>query len=159
MSDDPADLANGYAPFGVDDALLSAQLREVLPLLNTRYMSKPSLEYARVLADRLENNIPVAQGIGTGGGRSIQRLRVAPERYLWDMPPGPMKVRGVPVMWDKVGPANLDNNTPVFRHRPRGCNVLFADGHVEFQEYRRNGRFPVSNALLDAILSAGLSVN
>ena len=40
----------------------------------------------------------------------------------------------LPVMWDVVG-----ESVSIFNHVPGGANVLFADGHVEFQKYVANG--------------------
>ncbi|MBL7650278.1 MAG: hypothetical protein JNK74_29325, partial [Candidatus Hydrogenedentes bacterium] len=38
------------------------------------------------------------------------------------------------MMWDVVG-----TDVSIFNHVPGGANVLFADGHVEFQKYVANG--------------------
>ncbi|MCC6795968.1 MAG: hypothetical protein IT366_12695 [Candidatus Hydrogenedentes bacterium] len=47
----------------------------------------------------------------------------------------------LPVMWDTIHQDASGN--PVFNHEaPKGCNVLFMDGHAEFKEYP--GLFPVS---------------
>jgi len=47
----------------------------------------------------------------------------------------------LPAMWDAIHQDASGN--PVFNHDgPKGCNVLFMDGHVEFKEYP--GLFPVS---------------
>jgi prepilin-type N-terminal cleavage/methylation domain-containing protein/prepilin-type processing-associated H-X9-DG protein len=44
----------------------------------------------------------------------------------------------IAVMWDKIRPDRSG-----FNHSPRGSNVLFADGHVEFVQYP--GEFPMSD--------------
>jgi prepilin-type processing-associated H-X9-DG protein len=47
------------------------------------------------------------------------------------------------VMWDTIHQDASGN--PVFSHdAPKGCNVLFMDGHAEFKEYP--GLFPVSKS-------------
>lgn len=50
------------------------------------------------------------------------------------------------VMWDNLF-VPYDSRPPdnvVFNHEPKGSNVLFLDGHVEFVEYG-SGRFPVTD--------------
>jgi prepilin-type processing-associated H-X9-DG protein len=49
---------------------------------------------------------------------------------------------GIPIMWDRVP---LDDRE--YAHVPMGCNVLYMDGHVEFQRYADGDgldHFPVS---------------
>ena len=49
----------------------------------------------------------------------------------------------LPIMWDYIEAGSEGNPERVqrFNHVPGGCNVLYADGHVEFQKYP--GEHPV----------------
>ena len=50
---------------------------------------------------------------------------------------------GLPVMWDNVKNPVAKDETPEFNHVPGGANVLYMDGHVEFQRYP-TGKFPAN---------------
>ena len=42
------------------------------------------------------------------------------------------------ILMDQLGNTNgagTDTNIEYFNHLPGGCNVLYLDGHVEFQKY------------------------
>ena len=69
---------------------------------------------------------------GSGGGDIMYRLREGIERFLiTDIDNAAATAQAqskIPVMWDKIG------NGLEFSHTPGGCNVLYLDGHVEFQE-------------------------
>lgn len=70
---------------------------------------------------------------GSGGGDTVYRLREGVERFLiTDINNAAASATAqseLPVMWDKVG------GDDGFSHIPGGGNVLFLDGHVEFQKY------------------------
>ena len=70
---------------------------------------------------------------GSGGGDTLYRLREGVERFLiTDINNAAATATAqseLPVMWDKIG------DDDGFSHVPGGCNVLFLDGHVEFQKY------------------------
>ncbi|HPO15958.1 MAG TPA: hypothetical protein PLI09_21145 [Candidatus Hydrogenedentes bacterium] len=54
-------------------------------------------------------------------------------------------VSEIPIMWDRLGLSEMDSN-----HVPAGSNVLYADGHVCFQQYSYyNGieQFPVTYSM------------
>ena len=80
-------------------------------------------------------DIPVSEGMGTGGGSAFIRLRdgLADE--------GTVAPAMIPVMMED--PEN---------HVPGGGNVLFMDGHVEFIKYP--GQFPMTPAFVEALQDA-----
>jgi len=87
--------------------------------------------------------------IGTGGTDMHMRLREGIERFLItdiNNPAGSAQAQSeLPVMWDYVGGA-LGPDWSVqqyFNHVPGGANVLYMDGHVEFQKYP-GGKYPAN---------------
>ncbi len=84
-------------------------------------------------------------GSGNAGGNVLNRLSIGVDRFLLaDLNQvlsnsGP-DASGVPVQWDQ-----LSTSITEFNHVPAGINILYLDGHVEFQRYDKNGSlFPVS---------------
>lgn len=101
--------------------------------------------------------VPVGIGNGAAGGGSsdkVYRLREGIERFLItdiNNPAATAQAQStVFVMFDQISvdPAK-------FNHVPGGSNVLFMDGHVEFQRYIEKGDAPVNApmAYLIAILN------
>ncbi len=82
------------------------------------------------------------------GVDTFHRLREGVERFLITDINNPGGVEAaqslIAVMWDQVAKFSLDE----FNHIPGGSNVLFLDGHVEFQKYlgEFEGDFPVNDA-------------
>lgn len=81
------------------------------------------------------------QGVGNGGSNTVYRLREGVERFLISDINNPaasaMAQSNLFIMWDHVG-----TTTTSYNHIPGGGNILFMDGHVEFEKYP--GRAPVS---------------
>ncbi len=78
------------------------------------------------------------QGAGNGGSNTVYRLREGIERFLItdiNNPAASAQAQStLPIMLDQVATA-----TSAFNHVPGGSNVLFMDGHVEFQRYSEQG--------------------
>ena len=89
----------------------------------------------------IEGNLSVAQGNGNAQSSTVNRLREGIERFLItdiNNPAGSAKAQSdIYIMWDKVTTRVQD-----FNHVPGGANILYMDGHVEFQRYP--GDQPVS---------------
>lgn len=70
---------------------------------------------------------------GSGGGDTVYRLREGIERFLiTDINNAAASAAAqskLAVMWDKIG------DEDGFSHMPGGCNVLYFDGHVQYQKY------------------------
>ncbi|MCK5862632.1 MAG: DUF1559 domain-containing protein [Candidatus Hydrogenedentes bacterium] len=80
----------------------------------------------------------IYEGHGNGGTDTIYRLREGVERFMItdinNPGAGAMAQSTLPMMFDHVAVAiNL------FNHVPGGSNVLFMDGHTEFQRYEEKG--------------------
>jgi len=78
---------------------------------------------------------------GNAGGNTIYRLREGVERFLIRDINNPAATAiaqsELPVMWDHIEGNRVDraDRSMRFNHIPGGCNVLYADGHVEFLRY------------------------
>ncbi|HPO15808.1 MAG TPA: type II secretion system protein [Candidatus Hydrogenedentes bacterium] len=90
----------------------------------------------------------VSEGSGNGGGSTVYRLREGIERFLItdvNDPAATAKAQSsIFVMWD-----NVSTDVARFNHVPGGSNILYMDGHVEYQKYPGNAPMnPVLAALL-----------
>lgn len=80
---------------------------------------------------------------GTGGGDNVLRFREGVERFLItdiNNPAGSAQAQSeMPVMWDQLMTSSGDTEFILeklkYNHPPGGANVLFMDGHVEYQRY------------------------
>jgi prepilin-type N-terminal cleavage/methylation domain-containing protein/prepilin-type processing-associated H-X9-DG protein len=93
--------------------------------------------------------------LGNANGTAVNRLREGIERFLItdiNNAGGSAQAQSnIQAMWDMVA---AGTNTAFFNHIPGGCNVLYMDGHVEFQRYP--GEFP-ANALYAELVGTFLS--
>ena len=106
--------------------------------------------------DKVDSDLPSPDGaLGTGGGSTHYRLKEGIERFLItdiNNPAGSaMGQSELPIMCDVVAgdmSAEIDwlegwNAIVLFNHVPGGANVLYMDGHVEFQRYP-TGEYPAN---------------
>lgn len=81
-------------------------------------------------------------GAGNGDTDTVMRLREGVERFLITDVTNPsassVAQSTLPVMWDAV--TTYNNENAQFNHIPGGANVLYLDGHVDFECYP--GHFP-----------------
>jgi prepilin-type N-terminal cleavage/methylation domain-containing protein/prepilin-type processing-associated H-X9-DG protein len=102
------------------------------------------------------NDISVANGfgnVGSGGSETHRRLKEGIERFMItdiNNPAGSTSAQSeLAVMWDyaaadiRVTGQQFQFGNEGFNHIPGGSNVLYMDGHVEFQKYP-GGKFPDS---------------
>ncbi len=89
---------------------------------------------------------------GNGGGSTVYRLREGVERFMIsdiNNPAASSQAQSqLPIMADLVS-----TTVEQYNHVPGGCNVLFLDGHVEFEKYP--GDHIVSRAMANTVGSAG----
>jgi prepilin-type N-terminal cleavage/methylation domain-containing protein/prepilin-type processing-associated H-X9-DG protein len=99
----------------------------------------------------------VAQG--NNGGTRILRLKEGIERFMItdiNNPAGSAMAQStLAIMWDHIEAFQLSDpsRTQRFNHIPGGCNVLYADGHVQFVKYPSE-KHPVTK--LNAVTGAGV---
>ena len=93
--------------------------------------------------------------LGNSTSNSVNRLREGIERFMItdiNNPAGSaMAQSDMAAMWDMVAAGTA---APFYNHIPGGCNVLYMDGHVQFQRYP--GEFP-ANALYAELVGTFLS--
>jgi len=86
----------------------------------------------------IDSDVEVPVPYGNGDSNKIYRLREGVERFMITDINNPgasaMAQSTLPVMFDHVAVA-----VTMFNHVPGGSNVLFMDGHVEFQRYEEKG--------------------
>jgi len=103
-------------------------------------------------------NIGPTGTLGNGTSSEIARLREGIERFLiTDINnPGASAIAQseLPVMWDTISSAGDSGQaTLLFNHIPGGANVLYMDGHVEFQRYP--SKFPASRNFAELVSEFG----
>ena len=83
-----------------------------------------------------------------GEERTVHRLRQGIERFLIKDVNDPSRSNAspsrIPVMYDRI-----DVDPAGFNHVPGGVNVLYLDGHAEYQHYP--GEFPASRAWAELV--------
>ena len=103
------------------------------------------------------------ENLGTGRSDSHRRLREGIERFLITDINNPGAAEAaqseLPVMWDYTAaairtvaglPEGSESGTRFFNHIPGGSNVLYMDGHVEFQKYPSD-EFPAHRAAANVL--------
>ena len=136
------DTPEEYAAYADEDQNVDA---EMLAIVAESYQ-----EYAE-LVDYYESlSGQTVQFYGNGGGDVIYRLREGIERFMItdiNNPAASAKAQSeLAIMWDQI------DEDADFSHMPGGCNVLYLDGHVEWQRYP--GEHPVSYA--NSLIGRGL---
>ena len=125
----------------------------------TEALSLPPYRVPDFIRGVAASDVPVDTGNGNGGGGTVYRLREGIERFMItdiNNPAGSARAQSeIPIMWDVV-----TTIVSAFNHIPGGSNVLYMDGHVQFQRYP--GEPPVSKNMavaLGAFAKAGEDAN
>lgn len=116
----------------------------VFPMLPFLSLGPPSQSDLQKLDGDLQTS---TDGLGNGArGKTIYRLREGIERFLItdiNNPAATAKAQSeVWIMGD--GLATESDAVSKFNHIPGGSNVLYLDGHVQFQRYEQQGVAPVN---------------
>lgn len=89
---------------------------------------------------------PAGLPIGNASGQTINRIKEGVERFLITDINNPAASAAaestLPIMWDIV--AGNPTGAAQYNHVPGGANVLFMDGHVQFNKYP--GSFPATRS-------------
>ena len=131
-------------PIAVDFDIPSQMIAWLLSMGNRIFLNEEPAIAHRDLD--FATDVPLLPGYdddGTSGGNVMYRLREGIERYLiTDIfnPAASARAQSeIYVMWDI-----LSTEASSFNHIPGGSNVLYMDGHCEFQRYEPNGDAPVN---------------
>ncbi|MEA3364877.1 MAG: DUF1559 domain-containing protein [Candidatus Hydrogenedentes bacterium] len=147
--------------YGEVSAQIAAAMMEIGP---TSIGGNGAFDYGPVTGDpiairnSLDEDISVSAPYGNGGGETIYRLREGIERFLItdiNNPAASAQAQSeVAVMFDGIT-TDISGGVP-FNHYPSGCNVLFMDGHVEWQLYDEyGGEFPTNALVANTVAAVG----
>ncbi|MBL7645243.1 MAG: DUF1559 domain-containing protein [Candidatus Hydrogenedentes bacterium] len=92
---------------------------------------------------------PASGNYGSGFGAELLRLREGVERFMItdiNNPGASAKAQSDVFVYFDAVTTTVDIDRVDYNHVPGGANVLYMDGHVEFQKYDPNGEAP-ANAL------------
>jgi prepilin-type N-terminal cleavage/methylation domain-containing protein/prepilin-type processing-associated H-X9-DG protein len=99
---------------------------------------------------QVDKDIPVALGVGNGGGETIYRLREGIERFMItdiNNPAASAKAQSsIWIMFDQ-----LATNPSAYNHIPGGANILYLDGHVSFLRYEEQGEAPANGPMASLV--------
>ncbi|MFP4500380.1 MAG: type II secretion system protein [Candidatus Hydrogenedentota bacterium] len=94
---------------------------------------------------KIFEDLPVPEGLGNGGGKTVYRLREGIERFLiTDINDPGRSAQAQSTVW--IMADNFSAAVDSFNHVPGGSNFLYLDGHVDFIRYLENGPGPVNSA-------------
>ncbi len=147
--DDPGTDASGIASImGITlTGLVPTQTLELAMYVLAEPLMLNNWNYA-MAADRASEDVEVSPGSGNGGGTStkIYRLREGVERFLiTDINNSGASAQAQSTVWIMLD--NFSAGITSFNHVPGGSNILYLDGHVEFQRYQENGTGPVNGRM------------
>lgn len=99
-------------------------------------------------------DLSVPSGTGNNGGSTVLHLKEGVERFLItdiNNAGGSAKAQSIIfIAWD-----NMALDVSMFSHVPGGSNVLFMDGHVEWQKFSKTGPAPCNGPLATFTAVAG----
>ena len=131
----PADAAGPAQLVAAVTKLFSNEVLQAMMAGANNVSPAQAAQLAAVFDNDIEGLDP---GVGNGMGTTIYRLREGIERFLITDINNPgasaLAQSGLPVMFDQVASV-----AEAYNHVPGGSNILFMDGHVEFQRYERYG--------------------
>jgi len=107
-------------------------------MFNSEFLTEVADVFGDPDKSRYDNDVPLPTS-----GDTVYRLREGIERFFITDINNPaasnMAQSELTVMWDSMWiPARTDDSEPgasYYNHVPGGANVLYMDGHVEFQKY------------------------
>jgi prepilin-type N-terminal cleavage/methylation domain-containing protein/prepilin-type processing-associated H-X9-DG protein len=91
-------------------------------------------------------NVSAYGPVGNAGGSTVMRLREGVERFMiTDINNPAASALAQSQIW--IMHDLLATNPTHYNHVPGGANILFMDGHVEFQRYEQGGEAPANEPL------------
>lgn len=111
---------------------------------NAQVFEEVAHELLHAMEASVSQATQVAENDFDSGSGKLYRLREGIERFLiTDINNAAASSRAqseIPVMWDEISGDEVSH----FNHAPGGCNVLYMDGHVEFNRYVAEGEYPTN---------------
>ena len=128
------------------DQVVSTILEMALPFILSRDASRGDDDV------NLNDGAPPKPGLGNGNGNIVYRLREGIERFLiTDINNAAASSKAQSEIWimgDMIG-----IKADLFNHIPGGSNMLYMDGHVEFQRYEKLGPAPVNMGVGNCVMA------
>lgn len=151
---DKADSTAAYVPLGAYQ--VPNQLFEAFnTLMGTGSLSTSVPADPDQAVNTLDSDLDVGDGNGNAEGDTVMRLKEGIERFLItdiNNPAGSAKAQSeIAVMFDVINSNMINDSGASFNHVPGGGNVLFMDGHVEFNKYAANNPYPINRQVADTI--------
>ena len=146
---DSGEDADPVAASPVSGADIPQQLLETMSFLVPLLTTDPPLPTPG-MEDDADEDRGVSTGLGNGGvGDTVYRLREGIERFLiTDINNPGASAEAQSTVWVMADGVSKDIST--FNHVPGGCNVLYLDGHVDWNRYPPQsglGKGPVNNLI------------
>ena len=95
-------------------------------------------------------DIDVGAPYGNGGGDTVYRLREGIERFLiTNINNAAQSAQAQSTVW--IMADNFSAGVESFNHVPGGSNILYLDGHVDFQRYQERGDQPVNGPVANML--------
>jgi len=144
----------GADPASEGPAQATVWLETILADIATNYYPPADQAEAEALNAITEGDIEVGAPNGTGGSDTVLKLREGVERFLITDVNNPAASAAAQstifTSWDRLSTTAAD-----FNHVPGGVNILYLDGHVEFEKFP--GKAPVQRlfAQFDAMVNEG----
>jgi len=127
----------------LSDPIFSADENDVIPVQMAQWFQRVVIDAATDLTSYGDDDVDVESPNGNGQGDTVFRLRNGVERFLiTDINNAGASAVSASKLW--VMADNFSKEATSYNHLPGGSNVLYFDGHVEFQEYENLGRAPIN---------------
>jgi prepilin-type N-terminal cleavage/methylation domain-containing protein/prepilin-type processing-associated H-X9-DG protein len=128
------------------DQVVSTILNVAMPFILSRDGSRADGDV------NLNDATPPKPALGNGGGSVVYRLREGIERFLiTDINNAAASSRAQSEIWIMGDMIGIDSG--LFNHIPGGSNMLYMDGHVEFQRYEKLGPAPVNMGVGNCVMA------
>jgi prepilin-type N-terminal cleavage/methylation domain-containing protein/prepilin-type processing-associated H-X9-DG protein len=146
-SADAANLPSDLSAGGIPQLVGALQALLLKKGLATAFLSKNAAQIASLIDGDIDLTGTTYVGLGNGGGNMIYRLKEGTERFMItdinNSGSSNSAQTSLVVMFDFFA-----TNTMAFNHIPGGANILYMDGHVDFQKYVPEGKDTPCNKIV-----------
>lgn len=126
------------------DQVVSTILQVAMPFILSRDASKADGD-----VDLGDSGKPT---LGNGGGPTVFRLREGVERFMiTDINNAGASSKAQSAIWIMGDMIGIDPG--LYNHIPGGSNILYMDGHVDFQHYEKLGPAPVNMGVGSCVMA------
>lgn len=150
------DKADSASPYMAEDNQVPMQLLMAFgELIGAGSVDSSVPSDPAMAVETLDSDLDVGAGNGNAEGDTVMRLKEGIERFLItdiNNPAGSAKAQSeIAIMFDVINSNMINDSGASFNHVPGGGNVLFMDGHVEFNKYAATNPYPINRQVADTI--------